>query len=85
MAPIAAAVSVTASSSTANLALAGGGADSRNIILGKTNAYIVGSTLGNTINDVTLLAEGKSEIEATVVAIAASASPSAMAASKSSR
>merc|ERR1712096_253960 len=50
--------------------LSGCGADAINVINGKTNAYINGSTLNdNGLHDVTLKAEGKSTIKVTVAAV----------------
>jgi hypothetical protein len=69
---VAASVAAGYSSSSNALALSGGGADARNTVLGKTNAFASGSQLASA-GDVTLAASSSSRIDATVVAASLSA------------
>ncbi len=72
------AVAVSASMGGSNgVALSGGGAEATNIILTTTNAYISDSTVGTSgqqVGDVDLDAKSTADIDATIVAVAASVS-----------
>lgn len=74
---VAAALSVAIAGGTPAVAFAGGGAESTNVVLSSTSAYVVGGSLGSPtakVGAVTITATSGGVVEATVVAVAASVS-----------
>ena len=65
------AASLAVSAGKIGVAIAGAGSDARNVILGKTNAYVDGGTFDATVDDVTMTATGNAKIDADVVSVAA--------------
>ncbi len=72
---IAVAVSVAVAGGTPAVALAGGGAESTNVVLSTTSAHVVGGSLGSStapVGDVTITATSSGLVEALVAAVAGS-------------
>ncbi|TVS11137.1 MAG: hypothetical protein EA424_24230, partial [Planctomycetaceae bacterium] len=72
---VAASLALSIGAGSTSFGISGGGSESTNVILGKAEALISGSTLGETaadIGDVRVVATGASEIDALVAAVSGS-------------